>query len=423
MITKYSKKIVSGMMVFIFLLTIFPSVAFAEDTTNKSEEKITIPDVEKAENGDYYVDGVPYKKVEVEKDGRVNLICPYCGFKDEYVEDRNEYGDYLCGECSKSLIDVDLLAGFEWKKETLYDQDFYFINGVPYCGVIFASLDDSGNYDDRPVYITCPQCKKYQPLGRTVCSKCSGDLTAVKKYEVAQKAQKYDDYYAIDWELGIEPVVDITNNPNKKTQTISCPASASFTMDAVFVKGVTVSAQTKVKFLSFNPYIADFNDKGIITNAHPGTTKIMVVAEESEEYNAATAIIEVSVTLPKKAILLDAIYYIPGYILYPNAPYKLTHSEDDCKIDVEAAYIPCTYFNDEVTYKTQYIFQISKSKSFKKIAETFKSNDNWTVSKRKYKKGTFYVRTKVKVTMKRPNKANKVYETGWSNIVKVRIVE
>lgn len=167
----------------------------------------------------------------------------------------------------------------------------------------------------------------------------------------------------------------------KKTQTISVTKNAKLTYGKTLE--LFASAKTAISYKSLDTSVAKINSKGIITAIGAGTTKILVTAAETGEYEGATSYVNVTVEKAVQKITVSEDSYTkytdsPSFNLGAKAKTKLSYKSTNTNIATVSS-------NGTVTIKGSGTVSIkitaAESANYKSASKTvlinvYKNSDN-----------------------------------------------
>ncbi len=167
----------------------------------------------------------------------------------------------------------------------------------------------------------------------------------------------------------------------KKTQTISVSKNAKLTYGKTLE--LFASAKTAISYKSLDTSVAKINSKGIITATGAGTTKILVIAAETDEYEGATSYVNVTVEKAVQKITVSEDSYTkytdsPSFNIGAKAKTKLSYKSANTNIATVSS-------NGTVTIKGSGTVSIkitaAESTNYKSASKTvlinvYKNSDN-----------------------------------------------
>lgn len=166
----------------------------------------------------------------------------------------------------------------------------------------------------------------------------------------------------------------------KKTQTISVTKNAKLTYGKTLE--LFASAKTAISYKSLDTSVAKINSKGIITAIGAGTTKILVTAAETDEYEEATAYVNVTVEKATQKITVE-----DSFVKYADSPSFNIGAKAKTKLSYKSANtnIATVSSNGTVTIKGSGTVSIKitaaenanyKSASKTVLINVYKNSDN-----------------------------------------------
>ncbi len=175
-----------------------------------------------------------------------------------------------------------------------------------------------------------------------------------------------------------EETIDIPEA--KKTQTISVFKNAKLTYGKTLE--LFASAKTAISYKSLDTSVAKINSKGIITATGAGTTKILITAAETDEYEKTTAYVNVTVEKAAQKIAVK-----DSFVKYADSPSFNLGAESKTKLSYKSANtnIATMSSNGTVTIKGSGTVSIkitaAESANYKSASKTvlinvYKNSDN-----------------------------------------------